>query len=263
LRNNRSRFAGVVIAAALGLSHASAGSIYFTGSGTGDIVYSSWNTPNDFFGFLDAYFDVGASCSGGYCVAASTPGGTPLGNFGLLIGPNYFVSNTGYGELVTLIGTGLYYEELVGFPDGAEGTVSMPNTTAGGLTLLQGNVTGIGIYATPGTTSAAFQFDIINATSQVISGLPSTVYLDIYGTATTVISTSTFNGSDTVFNPFDLDWTATLSDTSLLSSPASSVPEPSTLFLVAAGAACLAAHRLNLYRKTIRFRDRSHNRVQI
>jgi len=175
LRYNRSRFAGVVIAAALGLSHASAGSIYFTGSGTGDIVYSSWNTPNDFFGFLDAYFDVGASCSGGYCVAASTPGGTPLGNFGLLIGPNYFVSNTGYGELVTLIGTGLYYEELVGFPDGAEGTVSMPNTTAGGLTLLQGNVTGIGIYATPGTTSAAFQFDIADsaATRPFTSGLRS------------------------------------------------------------------------------------------
>jgi hypothetical protein len=46
-------------------------------------------------------------------VAASTPGGAPLGDFGLTIGPNYFyfLSNVGDGELAALIDTSLYCEE--------------------------------------------------------------------------------------------------------------------------------------------------------
>jgi hypothetical protein len=248
LRYKRSRFAGVLIAAALGLSTASAGQIFFTGNGTGDVVYSAWNIPTGIFGFFYDYFDVNAACTGGYCVAASTPGGTPLGNFGLTIAPNYYLSNVGNGELVTLVDTSVYYEQLVAYPSG-NGTISMFNESLAGPNLLQGNITSIGIYATTGTTSAAFQFDITNATSQVISGLPSTVYLDIYGTAATDIATSTYNGSDTVFNPFDLDWTATLTDTSALSlngavSPSTSTaPEPSTLFLGLGGAVCFAARR--------------------
>ena len=251
MRYNPSRFVGVVLAAALGLSTASAGQIFFTGNGTGDVIYSSWNIPGGVFGFFYDYFDVGPLCSGGYCVAASTPGGTPLGNFGLTIGPNYFVSNVGNGELVTQVNTSVYYEQLVPFPAGGTGTISMSSAIIGQPYLLQGNVTGIGIYAIPGTTVGAFQFDITNATSQLISGLPSTVYLDIYGTATTTISTSTYNGSDTVFNPFNLDWTATLTGTSALNltGTPSAVPEPSTLFLVLGGTVCFAARRLNSYRK--------------
>jgi hypothetical protein len=44
-------------------------------------------------------------------VAASTPGGAPLGDFGLTIGPNYFyfLSNVGDGELAALIDTSLYW----------------------------------------------------------------------------------------------------------------------------------------------------------
>jgi hypothetical protein len=248
LRYKRSRFAGVLIAAALGLSTASAGQIFFTGNGTGDVVYSGWNIPTGIFGFFYDYFDVNAGCTGGYCVAASTPGGAPLGNFGLTIGPNYYLSNVGNGELVTLVDTSVYYEQLVAYPSG-NGTISMFNESLAGPNLLQGNITSIGIYATTGTTSAAFQFAITSATSQVISGLPSTVYLDIYGTATTDIATSTYNGSDTVFSPFDLDWTATLTDTSAFTlnggaSPSTSTaPEPSTLFLGLGGAVCFAVRR--------------------
>jgi hypothetical protein len=239
----------VAFAVVLSLSTASASQIFFTGNGTGNVVYSSWNIPGGIFGFFYDYFDV-ESCSGGSCFAASTSSGAPLGNFGLTIAPNYFVDNVGDGELVTLAGTSVYYEKLVPYPAGATGTISMSNATLLGPYLLQGNVTGIGIYAIPGTTSAAFQFDITNATSQAISGLPSTVYLDIYGTATTMIATSTFNGSDTVFNPFDLDWTATLTDTSALSlnGTVSSAPEPSSLFLVLAGVAYFARRRLHWYR---------------
>ena len=149
-----------------------------------------------------------------------------------------------------MVDTSVYYEQLVPYPAGAQGTISMSNATIGGPYLLQGNVTEIGIYAIPGTTSAAFQFDITNATSQAVSGLPSTVYLDIYGTATTTITTSTYNGSYTVFNPFDLDWTATLTDTSALTlGETVSSPEPSTLFLVLGGAGCFAARGLNSHRK--------------
>jgi hypothetical protein len=242
---------GVVLAAALSLSTASAAQIYFTGNGTGDVVYSSWNLPSGIFGFFYGYFDVTPSCLGGYCVAASTPLGTPLGHFDLSIGPNYMVSNVGDGQLVTLINTSLYYEKLVAFPSGTTGTIAMANATLG-PSLLQGNVTGIGIYDNVATGSATFQFDITNATSQVISGLPSAVYLDVDGTPTTPITTSTF-GSSTVFNPFNLDWTATLTDTSALdlngSGASSTAPEPSTLFLLLGGAACFAARRLHSYRK--------------
>ena len=266
MRYNRGRLAGVALAAALSLSTASAGQIFFTGSGTGDVVYSSWNIPGGIFGFFYGYFDVNSSCLS--CFAASTPDGTPLGNFGLSVAPNYFVSNVGNGELVTLVDTSVYYEQLVPYPAGATGTISMSNADIIGPSLLQGNVTGIGIYAIPGTTKAAFQFDISNATSQAISGLPSTVYLDIYGTAATRVTTSTFNGSDTVFNAFALDWTATLTDTSALSlsGTASPVPEPSSLFLVLGGAVYLA-HRLHSNRRQsqppITSHDPSHNRVQI
>jgi hypothetical protein len=267
LRYNPSRFVGVVLAAALSLSTASAAQIFFTGTGTGDVVYSAWNIPGGIFGFFYDYYDV-TSCSGGSCFAASTPDGTPLGNFGLSIAPNYFLSNVGNGELVTLVDTSVYYEELVPYPAGAAGTISMSNANIGGPYLLEGDVTGIGVYAIPGTTSAAFQFDITNATSQAISGLPSTVYLDIYGSATTAVTTSTFNGSDTVFNGFTLDWTATLTDTSALSltGTVSSAPEPSSLFLVLGGAVYFA-RRLHSYRRQshppIIFRDPIDNRVQI
>lgn len=261
MRYNPSRLAGVVLAAAWCLSTASGGQILFTGTGTGDMVYSSWNTPGGILGFFYAYFDVTPACTGGYCVAASAADGTPLGNFGLTIGPNYTVDNVGDGQLLTLVDTSVYYEELVAFPAGTAGTITMDNEilTQGAPYLLQGSVAGIGIYDILGTNTAAFQFDITNATSQAISGLPSTVYLDIYGTPTTPITTSTFNGSDTVFNAFTLDWTATLTDTSDISlSGTTSAPEPSTLFLVLGGAACFTARRLNFHRK-----QPSHNRVQI
>jgi len=253
LRFNPSRFVGLVLAAAVSLSTASADQVYFTGNGTGDMVYSSWNIPGGIFGFFYDYFDVGPLCTGGYCVAANTPGGTPLGDFGLTIGPNYFLSNVGNGELVTLVDTSVYYEEIVPFPDGGPtGTITMPNANLSGSYLLQGNVSGIGIYDDLTTGTAAFQFDIINATSQAISGLPSTVYLNVYGTPTTPITTSTY-GSNTVFNPFDLDWTVTLTDTSAVdlggTAPPSTVPEPSSLFLVLGVAVCFAARRLNSYRK--------------
>jgi PEP-CTERM motif len=231
-----------VIAAALGLSHASAGSIYFTGSGTGNIVYSSWSLTSTFFGFFDAYFDTSIVCPS--CFSASTPGGTPLGNFGLSIGGNYFVSNTGNGLTAMLVGTSLYYELLVPF-GGGTGSIGMSNANLVGPYLLNGALTGIGIYGTVTSTSATIEYDITNATSQVIGSLPSTLYLDISGTTTTPISITTYatNPQATVINPFNLDWTATLSDTSLLNTSTSGVPEPSTLLLILGGAVCLAARK--------------------
>jgi hypothetical protein len=61
---------------------------------------------------------------------------------------------------VTLVNTSVYYEQLVPFPAGGTGTISMSSAIIGQPYLLQGNVTGIGIYAIPGTTVGAFQFDI-------------------------------------------------------------------------------------------------------
>jgi hypothetical protein len=56
MRYKRSGFAGVIILAALGLSSASAGSIYFTANGTGTLVYAPWNLTGGIFGFVYEYF---------------------------------------------------------------------------------------------------------------------------------------------------------------------------------------------------------------
>ena len=72
MRYNPSRFLGVVVATALGLSTASAAQIFFNGSGTGDMVYFSWNIPNTIFGFFDGYFDANTACPS--CFSASTLG---------------------------------------------------------------------------------------------------------------------------------------------------------------------------------------------
>lgn len=246
MRYNRSGFAGLLIAAALSLSSARADQIYFTANGTGDLVYAGWDTPYSFFGFFYDYLDVTPSCPDGSCLSASTPGGTPLGNFGFSVGGNYFLSNVGNGQGATLIDTSLYYQQLVPFPAGGTGSIALDSSTLGPY-LLQGTVTGIGIYGVASSDTATVEFDITDATSQLISGLPSTVYLDITGTTSVPIGVTDFSDTE-VINSFDLDWTATLSDTSFLnstSSPGSSsgVPEPSTVFLVAGGAACLAAVR--------------------
>lgn len=253
MRFKGSGFAGLLIAAALCVSSASADQIYFTASGTGSLNYSSWNIPNGIFGFYYDYLDVEVSCPGGSCLAASTPDGTPLGDFGFGVGGNYFVSNAGNGQPAYLIDTSLYYQELVPFPAGGSGSIALDSATLGPY-LLQGTVTGIGIYGAASTTSATIEFDITNATSQVISGLPSTVYLDVSGTTSTAIGVTAFSGNPPglIINAFDLDWTATLSDTSLLnstSSPSSpsSAPEPSTLLLVAGGIVGLAARRVRFH----------------
>lgn len=256
MRHNRIRFAGIMIASALGLSHASAGSIYFTGSGTGNIVYAGWNIPSTTFGFFYDYLDANTACPS--CFSATTPSGTALGNFGLSIGGNYYVSNVGNGLTAMLIGPSLYYELLVPFGGGV-GSIAMDDASLGPY-LLQGSLTGIGIYSTVTSSSATIEYDITNATSQVIAGLPSTLYLDVTGTTSVPIAITTYstNPQATVINSFDLDWTATLTDTSLLDASSSGVPEPSTLLLLVGGIACLAARWLNSYRKQL-----SHNRVQI
>jgi hypothetical protein len=246
VRFNRSRFAAVVIFAVLGLSTASAGAIYFTGDGTGEVAYSTWNIPFGFFGSFYDYFTVSDACSGGSCVAASTPGGTPLGNFGLSVAGNYFVSNQGNGITAELIDTNsVYYEQIVPF-DSPGFNIVMSSPT-GGPYLLEGTVTAIGVYDTIVSSDATIEFDITNATSQVIAGLPSTVYLDVSGTATEPITTFSFTASPsgTLINPFDIDWSASLSDTSLLNSPApTGAPEPSAWLLAAGGLVCLGARRL-------------------
>lgn len=233
---------GVVIAAAVGLSNASAASLYFTGTGTGEITYYNWNLTNTIFGFFDDYSDANTSCPS--CFSASTPGGTPLGNFGLAIGGNYFVSNTGDGLTAMLVAPSLYYELLVPFGGGL-GSIVMSNANLAGPYLLKGSLTGIGIYGTVTSSSATIEYDVTNATSQVIGGLPSTLYLDVSGTTNVPISIATYatNPQATMINPFNLDWTATLSDTSLLNTPTSSAPEPSTLLLILGGAVCLAARK--------------------
>lgn len=245
MRYNLCRFAGAVILAALGLSNASAGAIYFTANGTGTLTYFNWNIPTGTFGFFFDYLDITPTCPGGSWVAANTPGGTPLGNFGLGIGGNYFLSNVGDGRPASLVGTSLYYELLTPFPAGGSGSITMTSPTVGPY-LLEGTVTGLGIYTTVGTTSATVEVDITNATSQTVAGLPSTLYLDISGTTNAPTAVTTFSGNPPalVINPFVLDWTASVSDTSFLNSPGSSaVPEPSAGWLFAGGAFCLLAAR--------------------
>ena len=61
---NRIRFAGVVIAAVFGVSSASAEQMYFTESGTSNLVYASWNIPTGSFGFFYDYFDASTSVPG-------------------------------------------------------------------------------------------------------------------------------------------------------------------------------------------------------
>jgi hypothetical protein len=243
MRCKRSGLAGVIILAALGLSSASAESIYFTANGTGTMVYAPWNLTGGIFGFVYEYLDITVSCPGGLCVAASNPAGAPLGDYGFAIGGNYYLSNVGNGEPATLAGTSLYYQLLVPF-GGGTGSVSMLNINDGYL--LQGQVTGLGIYTTVTTNTATVEVDITNASSQVISGLPSTLYLDITGTTNAPTSLEPFTGnpSGNIISPFDLDWTATLSGTSFLnSSPSSTAPEPSGGAIFGIGVLCLLAAR--------------------
>ena len=97
-----------------------------------------------------------------------------------------------------------------------------------------------------GLNSATIEIDLTNATSQVISGLPSTVYL-ITGTTNIPMAITPFSGnpSGVLFSGFTLDWTATLSDTSVLNSQGSpSVPSRLLLLLLAGGALGLAARWL-------------------
>ena len=249
LRYKRSGFARVIILAALGLSSASAGSIYFTANGTGTLVYAPWNIPGGIFGFVYEYLDITVSCPGGLCVAASSPAAAPLGNYGFTIGGNYYLSNVGNGEPATLVGTSLYYQLLVPF-GGGTGSVSMLNINQGYL--LQGQVTGLGIYTTVTTNTATVEVDITNATSQVIAGLPSTLYLDITGTTNVPTSLAHFTGnpSGNVISPFDLDWTATLSNTSFLNSSPATAPEPSSGALLGGGVLCIVAARRLIRTKT-------------
>ena len=123
----------------------------------------------------------------------------------------------------------------------------MNSATAGDPYLLQGQETGYTVYGTVGLNSATIEIDLTNATSQVIAGLPSTVYLDITGTTNIPMAVTPFGGnpSGVLFIAVTLDWTASLSDTSLLASQASpAIPEPSTLLLLAGRALGLAARRL-------------------
>jgi len=140
----------------------------------------------------------------------------------------------------------LYYQTLVPFGGGSYG-FAMNSATAGDPYLLQGQETGYTVYGTVGLNSATIEIDLTNATSQVIAGLPSTIYLDITGTTNIPMAVTPFGGnpSGVLFSAFTLDWTATLSDTSLLASQGSpAVPEPSTLLLLAGGALGLASRRL-------------------
>ena len=252
LRHNLIRFAAAIILAVGGLSNASAAGIYFTADGTGTLSYFNWNIPYGIFGFFYDYLDVTPTCPAGSCVAASTPDGTPLGDFGLGIGGNYFLSNVGDGMPATLVGTSLYYELLAPFPAGGSGSIAMTSPTLSPY-LLEGTVTGLGIYTTVGTTNATIEVDISNATSQVIAGLPSAVYLDISGTTNDATSITEFSGNPpaNVINPFILDWTATLSDTSFMDMPesSSSAPEPSVALLLAGGFLSLVAVRIRGLRR--------------
>ncbi len=211
-------FAGMAIAAVFGFSNVSAAQILFTASGTSTLNYGAWNIPTGTFGFFYDYFDATTVCPA--CVSASTPDGTPLGTFGLSIGGNYYFSNVGNGTPgAQLIPPSLYYQTLVPFGGGTYG-FSMHSAT-GGPYLLQGQETGYTVFGTVGLNSATIEINLTNATSQVISGLPSTVYLDItrdhqYPHGCYPLFRG--NPSGVLFSGFTMDWTATLSDTSLLNS---------------------------------------------
>ena len=90
------------------------------------------------------------------------------------------------------------------------------------------------------------ELNLTGVTSQVIAGLPSTLYLDIAGTTSSPITLTTVPLSPAVIliDPFTLDWTATLSDTRF-GGTSSSVPEPSTyaLLLIGLVSLCWNAHR--------------------
>ena len=101
---------------------------------------------------------------------------------------------------------------------------------------MSATLSGFSIFATPLTHNATIELDLTKATSAVINGLPSTLYLDFTGTTSTPVSLSTIMYSNSVsfltFGSMTVDLSGTLSDTPY--SPPT-VPRPASAWLMLSG----------------------------
>jgi hypothetical protein len=235
------RFAGhgaAIVMLALGMSNVATATTYFNlasvpgPSPSASINFMDNELTTDFEGF---YYDyVYLSTASGSTMMATTPAGASLGTYamnGSISEPNAYLSYPAGDTVSARLNGGVYYEHYHALGYFTNFLYSSSNGS-----LLSGTLDGFSIYASPGTNAATIELDLTNATSAVVSGLPSNLYVDFTGTTSKPVSLSTIVYSRTVslltFGSMTLDLSGTVSDTPY--SP-TTVPLPASAWLLLSG----------------------------
>jgi hypothetical protein len=238
--------AAAATAAALGAAQPAGAATLFTASSTSAGSFGVHEPIGHSFSF--GYYDI--QISGGCldCITASAADGSPLGVFGFstVSGPfNYITNPTGTTQSALPAGGGQYSEHLEGY-----GTFDItPPYTHPGPVLLGGgsNYFGVTIYATPGSNTATFEFDLDQyATSGALSLPAKPLYLDVTGTTSSPVTLASLTASGPpiyAFAPITIDFNVRLTDTpySPVAGPPPGVPEPRTWSMMLVGFAAAGA----------------------
>ncbi len=252
-RRTRS-IAAMTLAVSLGLvtSVRAADLLTETGSAGDQVSLTSLANAGGFtFGFY--HVQVSGGCS--TCMTYTLPNGVPTsgGSLSVVSSPFNFISDppitndpTENNQSAIPFGSsapGVYVEQFGGF-----GTVTLGTGVINSSNILGGgsNFEGFTVYATPGASTATFEFDLDQfATSSLLSLPAGPLYLDITGTtASPVALTDLTPGQNPDFltfsTPLAVDFTVTLTDTPFSPIPmvgggGGGVPEPMTWTLMFAG----------------------------
>lgn len=239
-------FAAAATAVALGAASPAGSTTLFTASATSAGSFRVNEPVGHSFGF--GYYDIQISGQCLDCITATAADGSSLGVFGFstVSGPfNYITNPPGTTQSALPAGGGQYSEHLEGY-----GTfVITPPATHPGPILLGGgsNYFGVTIYATPGSNTATFEFDLDQFANSGVLSLPAKpLYLDVTGTTSSPVTLASLTASGPpiyAFAPITLDFTARLTDTpySPIAGPPPGVPEPMTWSMMLVGFAAAGA----------------------